>query len=216
MVLGRGRDALAAWRLRPGDGSPMPRLRWWQALSRSVRATTAPGDATSTYTVDVRRGGDLSDGEVRARLYVDGALDAVSRMPARFPVPGGHIVVAARMSGLRRCHYVRADGTAVPLIPHPASAEGRRARLARTRPWLSRAVDAVSTVLVVVGVAVVLLQLAETLSQVPAVTEAFGVLEVPVRLPVAVEVAAGMGAVVASAERALRLRATWIDDLATS
>lgn len=216
MVLGRGREALAAWRVRPGDGAPMPRFRWWQLLSRSVRTTTAPGDATSTYTVDVRRGGDMHDGEVRARLYVDGALHAVSRMPARFPVPGGHIVVAARLSGLRRCHFVRADGTAVPLTPHPASAEGRRERLARTRPRLSRVVDAVSTALVLVGVAVVLLQLADTLSQLAPVTEAFGVLDVPVRLPVVVEVAAGIGAVVAGAERALRMRATWLDDLASS
>jgi hypothetical protein len=194
----------------------MPRLRWWQLLTRSVRTTAlaGPDGSVSTYTVDVRRGGDLRDGEVRARLYVDGGLHAVSKMPARFPVPGGHVVVAVRATGLRRCHYQRADGTAVPLTPHPASAEGRRARLARSHPRLSRLVGTASTVVVLVGVAVVLPQALAALSVLPPVADVLGTFESPLRLPLAVDVGIGVAVVLASTERALRLKATWLDDLA--
>ncbi|MCZ7438782.1 hypothetical protein O7598_20385 [Micromonospora sp. WMMC241] len=211
------RNRHAAWRVRPGNGQPLPRFRWWQLLSRSVRTLTlrAPDGTTPTYAVDVRQLGDRDDGAVRARLYLDGALVSLSTMPARFPVPGGHIEVAVGAYGLRRCHYVRADGTATQLVPHPTSAEGRRARLHRTRPGLSRLVGAVSTLLVLVGICVAVPQLVETISHAPPVADALGTFDLPVRVPPVVNLAAGLAAVAGSAERALRLRSNWLDSLAS-
>ncbi len=211
------RDRLAARRVRPGNGEPLPRFRWWQLLSRSVRTMTlrAPDGTVSTYAVDVRQMGDRDDGAVRARLYLDGALLSVSTLPARFPVPGGRIEVAVNAYGLRRCHYVRTDGTAMPLTPHPASAEGRRARLHRTRPGLSRLVGIVSTLLVLIGICVAVPQLIETISHVPPVADHVGTFDLPIRVSPAVNVAVVIGAVTGSIERALRLRTTWLDALAS-
>lgn len=211
------RDRLASRRLRAGDGRPLPAFRWWQLLSRSVRTLTLPrpGGGTSVYAVDVRQLGDRDDGSVRARLHLDGALVSVSRLPARFPVPGGRIEVAVGTYGLKRCHFVATDGAVVPLTPHPASAEGRRAHLEATRPRVSRVVDIVSGLLVLVGICVAVPQVLAAVSQAPPVAATLGTFELPVRIPVAVNVIAAVAAAVGSIERALRLRSSWLDDLAS-
>lgn len=211
----RGRRALG--RVRPGAGEPLQRFRWWQTFGRSLRSITLPNiDGTSsTYTVDVRHSGDPADGEVRARLYLDGALLAFSKLPALFPVPGGHIEVAVTSFGLRRCHYVREDGSELQLTPDSASAEGRRARLHHTRPGLSRFVGLVSTVFVVAGLSLTVPQLLESLSQIPPIADSLGAFVSPVRLPLQANLLIGLAAVVGSTERALRMRSSWIDELAS-
>lgn len=211
------RHALAARRVRPGAGEPLPRFRWWQLLGRSLRTLTlrTPEGAVTTFSVDIRRAGDLSDGEVRARLYRDGSLAAYSRMPARFAVPGGHIEVAVGTFGLRRCHFVPDGGGEVPLTPDPASAEGRRARLHRERPRVSRVVGLVSTAFVLLGLCVAVPQILQELSQVPAVADSIGTFTSPVRPSPVGNVLIGIAAVLGSTERALRMRSSWLDDLAS-
>ncbi|WP_343035579.1 hypothetical protein [Isoptericola sediminis] len=202
--------------MRPGTGQPLPPFRWWQLAGRSLRTLTlpGPGGAASTYAVDVRRAGDGSDGAVRARLYRDGVQLAVSTLPARLVVPGGRIEVAVGTFGLRRCHYVPAGGGEVPLIPHPSSAEGRRARLHHERPRLSRVVGLASTLLVLAGVCVAVPQIIQEISQVPPVADSIGTFTSPIRLPPTGNVLVGIAAVIGSTERALRMRSNWLDDLA--
>ncbi|MCK0116448.1 hypothetical protein BCE75_103263 [Isoptericola sp. CG 20/1183] len=220
-MIKRWRDRQLTKRVKPGDGRPLPRYRWWHVLSRSLFALDlpapagAPAGGTSSYAVDVRHLGDGSDGEVRARLYVDGALHLVSRLPARFPVPGGVIEVATSAFGMKRCHFVTADGAERLLAPDPRSAEGRRARLARDHPRASRVVGALSTVAVLVGLCVAIPAIIEPISQIPLIAESVGVFESPVDLPVWGGVAVGLAAVLGSVERALRLRSSWLDNLAS-
>jgi hypothetical protein len=204
-------------RSHAGAGELLPRYRWWQLFGRSLRSIRLPSkDGTlSTYTVDVRHAGDMTDGAVRARLYVDGALRSYAKLPSRFSVPGGHIEVAITGFGLRRCHYVRADGTEKELSPDPASAEGRRARLHHRRPGLSRLIGIVSLVLVVVGLCVEVPQIIESLSQIPFIADSVGTFTSPLRLPLPVNLLIGLAAIVGSTERALRLRSSWIDELAS-
>lgn len=211
------RNHLAARRVRPGTGQPLPPFRWWQLVGRSLRTLTlrAPGGAASTYSVDVRRAGDATDGAIRARLYLDGSLIAHSTVPARFVVPGGHIEVAVGTFGLRRCHYVPAGGGEVPLIPHPASAEGRRARLHHERPRLSRFVGLASTLVVLAGLCVAVPQLIQEISQAPFLTDSIGTFTSPVRLSPMGNALVGIAAVIGSTERALRMRSSWLDDLAS-
>ncbi|WP_228528863.1 hypothetical protein [Arthrobacter gandavensis] len=208
---------MAARRIRKGGGETLPPFRWWQLFTRTLYLLMLPGagGASARYAVDVRQLGDRSDGVVRARLYVNERLELLSRMPASFPVPGGHIEVAAGTFGMRRCHYVPAGGTPEQLHPHPKTAEGRRARLHRTHPLVSRAVGATATVLVLLGVIVAIPQLLETLLAIPPVRESLGTFELPVDVPPAVNVAVGVAAVAGSAERALRLRSNWLDNLAS-
>ncbi len=60
--------------------------------------------------------------------------------------------------------------------------------------------------LLVIGVGLNLVQLAEPLSRIPPVMQRVGTFESPVHLPIWLNVALGLGAVLASMERSLRLR----------
>lgn len=204
-------------RVRAGSGEPLRRYRWWQMFGRSLRSITlpSPDGTTSTYTVDVRHAGDMTDGEIRARLYVDGALRSFAKMPTRFEAPGGHIEVAITGFGLKRCHYVREDGTEQQLSPDPASAEGRRSQLHHRYPRLSRVIGILSIALVVVGLCVEVPQIIESLSQIPFVADSIGSFTSPIRLPLQVNLLIALAAVIGSSERALRMRSSWIDELAS-
>ena len=203
-------------RVKPGDGRPLPPYRWWQALTRSLFSIdlVAPDGRVSTYAVDIRQLGDGDDGAVRARLYVDGTLHLVSRVPARLPVPGGVIEVAVGSFGIKRCHLV-ADGTQTQLVPHPRSAEGRRARLDRDHPSASRVVGVLATVAVLVGLAVTVPEIIEPISQAPPIAENLGTFDSPFDPPLWLAISLGAGAVLGSVERALRLRSSWLDNLAS-
>lgn len=195
-----------------GDGRPLRPFRWWQQLGRALfylRMSGGPHPDT-VYAVDVRHWGNQSGGEVKAHLYRDGLHHAESKIPAWFPVPGGAIEVAMSGFGIKRCHYVTDRGE-LQLVADPRSAEGKRARLERAHPTLSRLIGLVSIVMLVIGLALLLLQVAEPLSRIPPVAEAVGVFESPVQLPFWLNIALGVGAAAASTERALRLRYSWLD-----
>lgn len=200
-------------RAEPGDGRSLKPFRWWQMTRRSLMSITLQRDGVPVrHTVDVRHGGDASDGVVRARLYVDGASTLVSRTPARFPVTGGHIEVRVSEAGLRRCHFVADDGTERQLAPDPRSAEGRRLRFARDHPTASRVVAAVSVVVLLVGVGLNVLQVLEPISEIPPIADAIGTFESPVHLDPWINVALGLGAALGAVERASRLRYHWLLD----
>ncbi|MFB7796973.1 hypothetical protein [Isoptericola sp. NPDC056134] len=204
----------AARRIRPGDGHALQRFRWWQPLSRALFHLDLVGDrgVPERWSVDVRLWGDSDDGDVRARLYRDGVHAATSRLPAELPVTGGVVQVATSSYGLRRCHYVTPDGRERQLAPDPASAEGRRARLERDRPGLSRGIGAVAWVVLAVALVLGVPQIVEQISQVPPVAERFGAFTSPVRLPAGLNVALLVATILASTERALRLRYHWLLD----
>jgi hypothetical protein len=160
------------------------------------------------YAVDVRNVGSQGSLEGRAHLFVDGRHHAQSKLPAVFPVEGGTIEVAQSAYGLRRAHYVAADGAEQQLTPDPKSAAGRRLRLDRRHPVASRILGGVSVVLLVAGVGLNLLQLLEPISAIPPLVQRFGQFESPIHLPLWLNLALGIGAGLAATERALRLRYT--------
>lgn len=199
--------------MRPGDGHALEPYRWWQPLSRALLhlQLVDPAGRASTWSVDVRLWGD-DDGEVVARLYRDGVHEASSKVPAAFPVPGGTIEVEASTFGLKRCHLVRADGTEQQLVPDPRSAEGRRARFDRDHPGASRTVGLVSVAVLVVAGALGLPQLAEQVTQIPPVAEHLGTFTSPIALSAPVNTGLVLASLLASTERALRLRYHWLLD----
>lgn len=203
----------AARRAKPGDGHELQRYRWWQPFSRSLfhlRIVGADG-IPQTWSVDVRHGGD-ENGVVRARLYRDGINQAASKLPAAFAVPGGVIEVAVSGYGLKRCHYVADDGTERALSPDTSSAEGWRARLHRRSPGVSRTIGIVSILVLVVALVLGIPQIIEQVTHIPPVAEAIGAFESPIRLPAWLNIFLVVGALVASTERALRLRYNWLLD----
>jgi hypothetical protein len=203
-------------RLKSGDGRQVQGFRWWQLPVRSLFSIQLTGgdDPARTYAVDVRHWAQLDDSKVRAHLFVDGRHLAESKVPASFPVEGGRIDVAMSNYGIKRCHFVPAHGAPRQLSPDPASAEGRRARLEAEHPELSRSIGVLSVLLLVVGIGLNLLQIAEPVSQIPPIAESIGTFESPLHLPLWLNITLGAGAVLASMERALRLRYTPLLDMA--
>ncbi|MGW7514285.1 hypothetical protein ACWGJ2_01660 [Streptomyces sp. NPDC054796] len=204
----------AVQRVKPGDGRELKRFRWWQSFSRALFHLRLTGDdgRQTVYTVDVKHQGD-SSGHVKAHLYLDGRHHAESRVPAAFPVQGGTVEVRKSAFGLKRCHYVTAAGDEFPLAPDSASAEGRRARLDRAHPALSRWIGFLSLVVLFVGLVLLVLQLAEQITRDPqGVAQYIGTFTSPVDLPAWGNTVLGLCTAAASTERALRLRYNWLLD----
>lgn len=201
-------------KIEPGHGRVLTPFRWWQLLGRSLFSIALPTegaastDATTTWTVDVMYWTQFAteEGTMRAHLYRDGQHHARSTLPAAFPVPGGTIEVDASPYGLKRCQFVPDRGPERRLVPDPASGEARRARFDRTHPGMSRAIGAVSVLLLIPVLILLLPQLAEVITSLPPVQQQFGVLVSPVELPVWLNVTLTLLAAAASTERALRLR----------
>lgn len=206
------RSRRAAKRVEPGDGHALKPFRWWQMFSRALLHLRLQTDGTvQTWSVDVRLWGD-DDGVVHAALYRDGRHQALSRVPARFPVPGGEIEVHTSDFGLKRCHLVRDDGSEVQLTPDRASAEGRRLTLDRRHPGVSRALGVLSWTVLAAALVLGAPQIVETLSQIPPVADNLGTVTSPWSLPAAANAGLLVGTLLASTERALRLRNHWLLD----
>ena len=201
-------------KVKPGDGHALRRFRWWQLFLRSLYHLTLPAEdgSTHTWSVDIRHGGDSDDGEVRARLYRDGINEAVSKLPAAFPVPGGVIEVIASGYGLKRCHFIATDGRERQLLPDRSSAEGRRAQLDRRHPTASRVIGATSILILVVALVLGVPQIIEQVTHIPWVAENIGAFTSPIHLPAWANISLLVGTLVASTERALRLRYNWVLD----
>ncbi|MGV9851654.1 hypothetical protein ACWDWU_23210 [Streptomyces sp. NPDC003442] len=202
------RHRRAVQRVKPGDGRALKRFRWWQMLTRALfylRLRNDDGRQT-VYAVDIKHQ-NTSDGYVKAHLYLDGRHHAESRVPAAFPVQGGTVEVRASGFGLKRCHYVSAEGAEFQLVPDPRSAEGRRARLDRSHPALSRFIGFLSVLVLVIGLVLLILQLAEQITRAPeGVAQYVGTFTSPIDLSAWGNTAVGLVTVAASTERALRLR----------
>ena len=199
----------AAKRLKRGDGRPLQPFRWWHLLTERALLTLRLVDQDGrdvVYAVDVRQLDKQGSVEGKAHLFVDGRHHAASRLPAAFPVEGGTIEVAQSAYGLRRAHYVAADGGEQQLTPDPRSGAGRRLRLDRQHPLASRFVGAISVVLLIAGVGLNLVQLLEPISAIPPLVERFGRFDSPVQLPLWLNIALAVGAGLAAVERGLRLR----------
>ncbi|QQM38753.1 hypothetical protein [Streptomyces liliifuscus] len=207
-MLKEWRHRRAVQRVKPGDGRPLKRFRWWQMLTRALfhlRLMNDDGRPT-VYAVDVKHQ-NASEGYVKAHLYLDGRHHAESKVPAVFPVLGGTVEVRTSGFGLRRCHYVTAEGAEHQLVPDPASAEGRRARLDRSHPALSRCVGFLSVIVLVIGLVLLILQLAEQVTRAPeGVAQYVGTFTSPIDLSAWANTVVGLATVAASTERALRLR----------
>lgn len=96
--------------------------------------------------------------------------------------------------GARR-RYIADDESERQLAPDPRPAQGRRMRFAQRHPAASTVVGIVSIVLLIVGVGLDLLQIAEPVSKIPPIAETLGTFRSPLHLPVWLNLALGLGAV---------------------
>lgn len=207
-------------KVRPGDGRAFVPMQWWHVLHRSafhlelpVSNGAAGGSDEARPTVDYQVDVDHFSAEFEASLYREGRQVGVGASPAAFSVPGGVVEFAASLYGLKRMHYVPDDGEPTRMLePDPRSMEGLRAEFDRRRPRASRAVGWAAVVILVVGLVVGGLQLAEVVSRWDVVPESWGVFISPVTLPGWANVTLTVAAVGAALERALTLRHHWLLD----
>lgn len=202
-------------RVRAGNGRPLEPFRWWHMLSGrklfSLSLVRADGSRAG-YDVDVRLSGKQAGDFGMVHLYLDGRHHAESPLPTAMPVEGGVIVLVLGSAGLQSADYLPDSGNARQLTPHPRTAIGRRMRFDRDHPMVSSWVGVISVLMLVIGVGVNGLQLLETLSEIPPVAEHLGHFESPLHLPLWLNIALGLGAGFAAAERALRLKFNWLLD----
>ena len=202
-------------RTRAGNGRPLEPFRWWHLVSGrklfSLSLVRTDGSRAS-YDVDVRLSGKQAGDFGMVHLYLDGRHHAESPLPTAMPVEGDVIVVALSSAGLQRAHYLPDGGKARQLTPHPRTAIGRKMRFDRDHPVLTRWVGVISVVMLVIGVGVNDVQMLESLSQIPPVAEHLGHFASPLRLPLWLNIALGLGAGFAATERALRLKFHWLLD----
>lgn len=215
VVLRKLQSKRAAKRVEAGDGKVLQGFRWWQLPGRALFhwSTVDPEcRCARIYSVDVSHWQNQSSGDVKADLYCDGTRIARSKLPAAFSVDGGTVEVAMSGVGMKRCHFVSDDGRERPLRPDPASAEGRRARLECHHPNASRMIAFTSVIMLLIGVVLLVLQVAEPISQIPPIAESIGSFTSPVDLPLWLNIGLGLGAAVGSIERSFRLRYHWLLD----
>ena len=195
-------------KVKPGDGSRLPKYRIWQLFSRSLFGIKLADRSTGwhIFEVDVRHMADSSSKRSPAALYRDGVQIHRANVPVAFPVPGGVIEVAISQFGMKRMHYIRDDGTEQLLRPHPRSQEGLRARFDRRFPRTSACIGAVALVVLLIGFAVSLSVAAEAITRVPPVAEHVGTFTMPIDLPPWAKAALSAAGVVAAIERTLMLR----------
>lgn len=201
----------AAARVRPGNGQALAAFRWWQLPGRALFHLYL---TELDYAVDIRHWQNQSSGNVEAHLYRNGRQYAVSKLPATFPVPGGIVDVAMSGFGIKRCHYVPEKGSERQLTPDPATAEGRRARMDHRHPGASRLIGRLSVVMLLIGVTLLVLEVAPPISQIPPIAESVGTFTSPIDLPWWLTLALALATATASAERALRMRYHWLLDAA--
>lgn len=202
-------------RTRAGNGRPLEPFRWWHLVAGrklfSLSLVRADGSQAS-YDIDVRLSGKQAGGFGMVHLYLDGRHVAESTLPTAIRVEGGVIVVELSTVGLQKAQYLPDEGKARLLTPHPKTAIGRRMQFDRDHPVFSRWVAAIAVFMLLIGVGLNGLQVLEPLSQIPPIAEHFGRFESPLRLPLWLNLALGLGAGFAATERALRLKFNWLLD----
>ena len=214
-------------RAKPGDGSALKPLAWWQLLTRT-QFFLDPDESvgrTAQYAVDVRflatplEGGKIAEGARHApvALYQDGFQQQIANPPVAFAVPGGVIEVGTSDYGLTRMHHVREDGSAAEVLrPHRRSAEGLRARFARRHPAASRMIGLVAVLILLVGLVLMVPQAVELVTSLEVVAAQVGTFTSPIQLPAWLNTALLVAGIIAAFERALTLRNHWLIDADTT
>lgn len=200
-------------KITPGDGRPLRPFRWWELIARSLFYTRlrTNDDVEQLYAVEVK----YFEWEDFAELYLNGKHHARAKLPAAFPVEGGHIEVAATTYGLKRMHYVSDDGGVAVLKPEPASAEGLRARFAARAPFASKLLSLGAILILLFFLPFGLMTLAEIVTQTELAQQYVGQFVAPISLPSWAEGPAFVLSILAVTERALTLRNNWLIDMET-
>lgn len=199
-------------KVKPGNGHPLKEYRWWQIFTRSVfYMRVVEEDIENVYAVNV----DYFNEDETTELYLNGKHHATSNLPATFPVTNGYIEVATTTFGLKRMHYVTADGTEQQLAPHPRSMEGLRMKFDQRFPGISKLIGIAAIIILLVSLVLGLPQLVALISQIDFISDRFGTFESPIVLSDWLNMTLVVGGTLAALERAITLRSHWLIDMET-
>ncbi|MEV5827030.1 hypothetical protein AB0L25_15750 [Spirillospora sp. NPDC052242] len=170
-----------------------------------------PDGPGRTWTVDVT----MKDVGWVAELYLDGAWQEKSDVPAAFAVPDGTIEVKASMYGVTRAHLVLDSGPERPLTPVAGTAEDLRGRLARRHPRLSRTIGALAIAILVVNLVLAVPQALEIVTGISLVADHVGSFRSPVSLPPWLNAVLLSAGILAATERVLMRRSNRVLNIET-
>ncbi|GGU90885.1 hypothetical protein GCM10010182_01990 [Actinomadura cremea] len=201
----RGGGAEERKRLRP--------FRRREMLHRAVYTIVhdGPDGPGHTWAVDIA----MKDVDWLAELYLDGAWQEKSDVPAAFAVPGGTIEVKASAYGVTRMHLVLDSGEERRLAPVAGTAENLRGRLARRHPRLSRTIGGLAIAILVANLVLAVPQAIEIVTGVPVIADRVGTFTSPVATPVWLTALLVFAGVLAATERVLMRRRNRVLDIET-
>jgi|HigsolmetaAR201D_1030396.scaffolds.fasta_scaffold12088_2 hypothetical protein len=150
---------------------------------------------------------DYFDWAEKVRLYRDGVRVDEQRSPARFELPDGAVLEAKMgLFGMTKLG-LKVAGTELPLRPAPGTAEARRAAFERRFPTASRALAALSWLILVVALIIEIPQLIELIARALG-----GEFDPPIDPSGTVQGVIGVLALLAALDRALRFKhSPWLD-----
>ena len=202
------------------DDNHQPTLRPVQGVQALWRTQFEAVHEGARWTVDT----DFFDFGEKMHLYRDGVKVAEDSSPARFrlgPTPSAgatpdelpRIEAAMSWYGMKRAHLVTPEGEQL-MTPAAGTAEAWRAGLERDRPGLSRAMAAVSLLVLLVALVLEVPQLVEWVTQSGVWAQVSDWrFQSPVSLSSWANTALTLGGVAAGLERALRVKhQPWLDD----
>ncbi|MBY4130140.1 hypothetical protein HQO83_17230 [Rhodococcus fascians] len=188
-----------AWSVSPpAPDAELTAFRPSLSLQRTRFSIELPNASIATVDIDLVAG--------NASLYLDGRHERTSRMPVRFAVGSDCIEVVAGRYGMRKIHWIGADGSQRRLEPVQGTPEFWRARLARRHPRISRALSLCAVIVLTVNLVLLAPQALELITELPLWSDRYAPLHSPLDLPAWTNSALTVTAGLAAIERALTFR----------
>ena len=176
-------------------------VNFWSGFTRTAAEIHFEGHL---YRVDLRQFTLGRD----ATLSRDGTVVSQASTPARFDIGNGaYIEIAATEHGFSRAMLHTADST-TRLVPASGTWEEGRQKWGRRHPRANRLISAASTIIVVLGLLLIVLQLLQTLTSVAFIRDLLGgwSYTLPLSFDPAALVAIGVIVGAGALDRALRMR----------
>lgn len=200
-------------KVKEGDGHRLKPYRLWNMFTHSLFHMTIknPDGETTHYALKSK----YFTEEPRVDLYREGRHIAYSKLPAVLPVERGIMEVTTSSTGINGIHYRTDHEDIFTVYPDKRSIRGFRWWVHQRLPRLSTWIGWVAIVTLLSSLSIGSIQLMDTLSNIPWVSEQIGTFNTPISLSASSNVTIGVAAVLAGTERTLMLRNHWLVDIET-
>ncbi|WP_026866267.1 hypothetical protein [Jeotgalicoccus marinus] len=199
-------------KVKAGDGHLLKPYRIWNIFTHSLfhLEITNKADRNTTYYALKSR---YFSEEPSVDLYKEGRHIAFSKLPAVFPVDDGMIEVKNSTSGINKINYVSNQDAIFTVYPDKNSVRGFRRGFHQRFPVISNFIGILAIIILLFSLVLTVLQLTETLTEIPWVAENIGTFTSPISLSLWENFAVAIIAATAATERAFMLKRHWLIDI---